>query len=110
MHSMQAEIERLNNALRGFLPANHPAAQPVEPGPSPDDEQPEPFCKKHPNTAFSDTGCLFCGIPPSEPAHWAEMRALCTCPKPGTSSSSIDPLCQIGFPHPWHSLKSGGSL
>ena len=29
--SMRGEIERLQTALRGFLPANHPAAQSVEP-------------------------------------------------------------------------------
>ena len=28
-------------------------------------DQPEPFCKKHPNTAFADTGCPFCGTPPA---------------------------------------------
>lgn len=41
--------------------------------------------------------------PIAEPAHWAEMRAACTCPKSGTSSVNI--MCPISLPHPWHKVK-----
>ncbi len=45
----------------------------------------------------------------NEPAHWARMREICTCPKPGTSSSSVDPLCPLALPHPWHRVPKKSS-
>lgn len=63
--------------------------------------------KAPPDHEWDEYGkCIWCPavkpVTESEPAHWARMREICTCPKPGTSNSSVDPLCPLALPHPWH--------
>ena len=74
------ELDRLKEALRMvracspscdqpdcILPSLHecPHYYLHQTPPSKASDQPAPFCAKHPNTAFSDTGCVFCGTPPA---------------------------------------------
>lgn len=73
--SFWASHEAARHAIKGYPPAletltcdcppNCQGPDNTDKGCRAEDEQPEPFCKKHPNTAFADIGCSFCGTPPS---------------------------------------------